>query len=159
MENFHDILREAGLIESTGNFLIRSETPVDHAQASSLHEKLQQRYPQHKSELQLLRLTCLNLPKILTGAISPIQVLFGNRENKAVLEDVYTNGPMYAAITKLLGKFLTSTFQACNKGGDRIFRILELGAGTGGTTKYVLDRLAERHINASTCSQTSPNLL
>ena len=47
---------------------------------------------------------------------------------------------MYKAISKLLGSFLERAYD----GSQKTVQILEIGAGTGGTTKYIVDFL-EQH--------------
>lgn len=56
------------------------------------------------------------------------------------MTDVYTNAPMFKAGTVLLGQYLANVFHRSNI--DREIHILELGAGTGGTTNHLVELLA-----------------
>ena len=49
---------------------------------------------------------------------------------------------MYEAISKLLGSFLVKAYSEPQKS----FRILEIGAGTGGTTTHIINILEQQRI-------------
>ena len=141
----HDILRDASLIEWTGNNFIRSEIPIDTTSANELHQKILLDHPKNASEHNLLNITGSKLGQLLSGTADPLQLLFGSKKNRDLLEDVYTNGPMYEAITRLLGSFLGKVFNAGQTG--QTFHFLELGGGTGSTTKHVLEILSRSGIS------------
>lgn len=143
MDQLYEILKDSLLVKSDGLNLVRSETPVDPTSSRIILQELLQAFPHHVSEHKLLNITGSKLAECLTGAADPLQLLFRSKENKLLLEDVYTNGPMYEAITKLLASFLQRAY-AGNGGGT--FNILELGGGTGGTTKYIVDFLVRQGI-------------
>ncbi|EAW08940.1 putative GMC oxidoreductase [Aspergillus clavatus NRRL 1] len=83
------------------------------------------------------------LADYLTGAADPLEILLRSKENKVILEEVYAKGPMYEAITGQLCSLLDGVFYPNT---DEPFEILELGAGTGDTTLYVVDLLERRGI-------------
>ena len=141
----YEILKDASVIEQSGDEIVRSTTPLDMTSAATIYKEILRAYPQHTSEHKLLNITGSRLAECLRGTADPLQLLFRSKENKELLEDVYTNGPMYTAITKLLGSFLTKTFGNLNDGGT--IHILELGGGTGGTTKYIVDHLVRQKIS------------
>ena len=144
MSQLRNILRDAELVYSDGNNMVRSAKTIDHTPALDIHQAILNDFPQHLSEHKLLHVTGSRLADCLTGVADPLQLLFRSKENKEVLEDVYANGPMYKAITKLLGSFLSRAYANPPDGG--IFNILELGGGTGGTTKYIVDFLKREGI-------------
>ena len=141
----HEILRDASLIEWTGTNFIRSEIPIDTTSASELHQNILLEHPKNASEHNLLHITGSKLGQLLCGTADPLQLLFGSKKNRDLLEDVYTNGPMYEAITRLLGTFLGKVFNAGQTG--QTFHFLELGGGTGSTTKHVLEVLSRAGIS------------
>lgn len=145
MDQLGEILKDASLVESDGISLIRSGVLVDPTSSKTLFQEILVAFPHHASEHKLLDVTGSRLAECLTGAADPLQLLFRNKENKELLEDVYTNGPMYEAITKLLASFLQRAYETNAEGGT--FHILELGGGTGGTTKYIIDFLANQGIS------------
>ena len=139
----HEILIDASLIYRSDGEFVRSDKAVDQATSDELLKTILQDFPQHASEHKLLHVTGSRLADCLTGKADPLQLLFRSKENRQLLEDVYTNGPMYAAITKQLGSFFEKAFT--NVQGQ--INILELGGGTGGTTKYILNHLNRLGIN------------
>ncbi|EKG10413.1 Beta-ketoacyl synthase [Macrophomina phaseolina MS6] len=147
MQQYWRILEEGGLVErSHGDAIRTSQAPP----ATPSHELLQdilRAFPQHAAEHNLLATTGPRLADCLTGGADPIHLIFGNRRSKQLLEDVYTHAPMFEAGTKLLGQFLVDlALSQPNDGNSRPLRILELGAGTGGTTKHLLERLSQLDI-------------
>ena len=136
----YKILEDGNLIHSKDGDFVRSNTAIDTTPAAAFFEEALEVFPQHASEHKLLHITASRLGDCLVGAADPLQLLFRSKSNKEILEDVYANGPMYKAISQLLGSFLIKAFANPPEGGK--FNILELGGGTGGTTKYIVDFLA-----------------
>lgn len=145
MDQLHKILKDSSLVKSDGVTLIRSKTPIDHTSSGNILQQLLEEFPHHASEHKLLSITGSKLAECLTGATDPLQLLFRSRENKQLLEDVYTSGPMYEAITKMLASFLQRAY--ATNGEEGTFHVLELGGGTGGTTKYIVDFLVRQGIS------------
>ena len=145
VDQLYEILKDSSLAKSDGVNLVRSEKPVDHTSSRIILREILQAFPHHASEHKLLDVTGSKLAECLTGAADPLQLLFRSKESKQLLEDVYTYGPMYEAITKLLACFLQRAYAINAQGGT--FHILELGGGTGGTTKYIVDFLARQGIS------------
>ncbi|KAH8743290.1 hypothetical protein F5883DRAFT_665259 [Diaporthe sp. PMI_573] len=142
MVQLHKILATAGLLveEANGDF-IRTQQPVPTVPASVLKDELLQKFPKHTSETLLLHSTGHQLADCLTGRVDPVSVLFGNAAARELLGDVYTNAPMFKTGTLVLSQYLASLLK--DTGGKRELRILELGAGTGGTTKNVVETLVK----------------
>ncbi|KAI1755466.1 BcPKS19, polyketide synthase [Xylaria castorea] len=84
------------------------------------------------------------LAACLTGEQDGLQVIFGNRETKRTLEAMYEFWPLLRTPTLLLGDMLLKAFTNATGGGK--FRILEVGAGTGGTTRYITNHLRNHGI-------------
>lgn len=137
----YKILEDAKLLEIKANgTFYRTATKIPTSTASTLHAKMLDKFPKHTSETKLLHTTASKLADCVSGTTDPIALLFGNSASRMLLEDVYTNAPMFKTGTLLLAQYLSSVMERLN--GDREIRILELGAGTGGTTSYLVDTLA-----------------
>ena len=145
VDQLYEILKDSSLVKSDGGKLVRSEKPIDQTSSKTILQEILQAFPHHESEHKLVDITGSKLAECLTGAADPLQLLFRSRENKQLLEDVYTYGPMYKAITKLLARFLQRAYGPNAQSGT--FHILELGGGTGGTTKYIIDFLVRQEIS------------
>ena len=144
MSQLQNVLRNAELVYLDGSDMVRSAKTIDPTPALDIYQTILNDFPQHLSEHKLLHVTGSRLADCLAGVADPLQLLFRSKKNKEVLEDVYANGPMYKAITQLLGSFLSQAYANPTDGG--MFHILELGGGTGGTTKYIVDFLKREGI-------------
>lgn len=140
-----DILRDGGFADHQGgDRYVRTATPVDPTSAESIYQQLIQDYPLHANTHRLLHVTGSQFAECLTGAADPIRLLFG--KSKGLLQDFYTNAPMSVAASKLLVTLLRSVFSKISREQNRSIEILEVGAGLGGTTQFVLDMLVDSGI-------------
>lgn len=140
MPQLMKILEEAGLVERDSDDTVRRTGKKIAAEtAVSIHHKMLKKYPQYASETNLLHTTGPKLASCLLGTTDPLALIFKDANTRALLEDVYANAPMFKTGTLLLADYLVSVFESFSH--DREIRILELGAGTGGTTSHVVERL------------------
>lgn len=142
-EVLYEILRDGQVADYDGKWYVRSETPMQPTHSSVLFQKMVSDFPHHAKEHTLLDICGSNLSKLLTGALDPLKLIFGTKANRDILEDVYSTSPMYVIMSQLLTTFLERALGNTQPIGDGIFRIFELGAGTGSTTRWVVDRLVQ----------------
>ncbi|KAL8662082.1 MAG: hypothetical protein Q9202_005056 [Teloschistes flavicans] len=143
VSQYYRILEDARLITQTERGSCRTGVSLPQQPAQSLHDTLVKKFPQHVSEHNLLNTTGPKLAQCLTEREDPIALLFGNAKARALMTDVYTNAPMFKAGTQVLAQYLGATLSQIDY--DREIRILELGAGTGGTTSYLIESLIQSH--------------
>ncbi|XXG94159.1 hypothetical protein Hte_000411 [Hypoxylon texense] len=155
------ILEDAVLISSTrpeGPF-VRTSAPVpeDCRDPEPLYrrthaEVLRMGHPQHANALKLVHAVGSRLASLLRGGrdgAGGVQVVFGDKDNRKALEDLYEFWPLFRAATILVAEFITRLAQAHvvssapRVGREETFRILEVGAGTGGTTRYLVEELSK----------------
>jgi acyl carrier protein len=128
-----DLLRTGGILDYTGHSYIRSDRCVDFSQSPAhLSDNLIHEFPQYTTDFQLLHVTASRMASILTGEDDPLHRLFGIPRSRALLEDLYINSPMFKVMSRLVSHFLGDVLSNANF--DRPIRILEVGAGVGGTT-------------------------
>ena len=139
---FYKILEDAHIITHSGKEIRRTAVEVPHSAADTLHISIIKRFPYHASEHKLLHMTGPKLANCLTEKVDPVALLFGNPTARALMTDVYTNAPMFKAGTILLAQYLADVFEQLDS--NREIKILEIGAGTGGTTSIVVEMLAGR---------------
>jgi acyl carrier protein len=152
----YEVLRDGQIVDYTGKEYIRTEKPLDAATSAEIYSEIIRAHPQHAKEHELLHLCGSIMSKLVSGERDPLQLLFGTKKNKELLEEVYSNGPMYRAMSQLLAKFL----QQALSNRSMPVRILELGAGTGSTTKWVVDILVRSGIPFNyTFTDISPSLV
>lgn len=140
MGQIYAILESSNLIQSSNKGFVRTCGPVPLIKSCELHDEILTLYPHHASEHRLLKTTGSQLADCLTGAADPLVLLFHSAEARQLMEDVYTNAPMFSAATLHLSQYLVGVLSRLDM--SRKIKILEIGAGTGGTTKALLNQLA-----------------
>ena len=142
---FDRILEDSNVITMSVDGVFRNEVNIDPTPAEELFQRLIAAYPQHASVHKLVKVPGSEIAACLTGQKDALQMIFANKENKANLDDVYANWPLVRSGTLLLGRFLTRALSDAQDSAKK-FRILEIGAGTGGTTQYIVKHLIEHGI-------------
>ncbi|KAI5917195.1 hypothetical protein F4810DRAFT_718129 [Camillea tinctor] len=146
MEQLRKIMVGSGFLYSQpDNTYYRAEKAVDPTPSAALFKQMILKYPQHSSETKLLNVTGSQLASCLAGKTDPIKLLFANKVNREIMADVYETAPVCQATTRLLSDFLARSMSLSSTG--RAFKILEVGGGTGGTTKYLVEYLNDRGID------------
>ena len=140
VRQYYSVLEDARLISinETGRFT-RMPTPVDRTPASTLFAQIIPEFPHHVNVHKVVQAVGSELASCLTGDKDGLQIVFGNKENKKSLDDLYENWPLVRSGTIALGEFLEKAMAKPSRQGK--FRILEVGGGTGGTTKYIVPHL------------------
>ncbi|KAL4981893.1 BcPKS20, polyketide synthase [Aspergillus falconensis] len=144
------ILMEAGLVEQgmARDSYIRGPAPVDDVNNNSAQTqstKLVTDFPTCRAAHGLLSHLGPHLAECLTGEVNPVSLLFGTDQGRRLLDGFYGDAPEFQAANGVLCDFLSSairyhasTSSACP---PEPFHILEIGAGTGGTTKHLVPLL------------------
>ncbi|WP_186041708.1 type I polyketide synthase [Burkholderia gladioli] len=91
-------------------------------------------FPQFHGETEFLRRCAAALPEVLRGRRNPLEVLFGGSAFDGS-EAVYVDSPIARVLNGQLAQW------AARLAAQRPLRIVEIGAGTGGTSRTVLDAL------------------
>lgn len=103
---------------------------------SPSREQLIEKFPELTGHIKLVD-TCLSpLPQILTGETDPLSIMFPEGSFHLV-EPVYRDNP----IADYFNQKASEIVQAFQRRVQRPIRILEIGAGTGSTTQFVLPKL------------------
>ncbi|KAI1423700.1 beta-ketoacyl synthase [Xylaria sp. FL1777] len=153
----YDIMIQFGIFTAEDGGYVRTAKPTPAESALTLHERLL-KYSVHESETKLLYCTAHRLADCLSGAVDPIALMFKNSGSRALWENVYTDSPIFKMCTLLFAEYLVDVLQSTDPSQE--IRILELGAGTGGTTKHLIERLAATGRNFTyTFTDLSPSLV
>lgn len=139
----YDILIEYNIFttDNEKKTYTRTAKPLPTETSTVLHQRLME-HTVHESETKLLHCTASRLGDCLSGAADPIALLFKNAGSRALWENVYTDSPIFKMCTLLFAEYLVNVLQSSSESNQQELRILELGAGTGGTTKHLIARLA-----------------
>ncbi|KAI9742965.1 MAG: hypothetical protein M1818_003260 [Claussenomyces sp. TS43310] len=140
MRQLYRVLEDAELVivNDQGQY-VRTAKLADRTPASTIFEQIIPEFPHHASVHKIVQVVGSELAECLTGEKDGLQIVFGNKENKKTLDDLYENWPLVRSGTLALGEFLEKAMANPDEPG--VFRILEVGAGTGGTTKYIVRHL------------------
>ncbi|KAG5919295.1 Type I Iterative PKS [Claviceps africana] len=140
VRQLHLVLEDAKLIHANDqNQFIRTERAADPTPASALYRDIMAAFPLDASLHRVVQAVGSQLAECLTGDKDGRQIVFGDKDNKKALEDFYEHWPLLRSGSLALGEFLAKAMASRDAPGN--FRILEVGAGTGGTTKHLVRRL------------------
>jgi len=94
----------------------------------------------HRAYLGLIEACLRKLPDILSGALPATDVVFPE-SSMHLVEGIYKHNLIADHFNRVLGEALRAEFAARAARGERGLRLLEIGAGTGGTTAGLLPML------------------
>ncbi|MEW5983052.1 MAG: SDR family NAD(P)-dependent oxidoreductase [Acidobacteriota bacterium] len=132
-----DILAEEGILrQHEAQWEVQREPPLIDPPAES--DGLLARYPSAKAELALLTRCGAALAQVLTGQQDPLPLLFPDGELHGATA-LYQDSPGARFLNALVQKALMAVVDRLPIG--RALRVVEVGAGTGGTTAHILPHL------------------
>ncbi|MBE9216664.1 SDR family NAD(P)-dependent oxidoreductase [Plectonema cf. radiosum LEGE 06105] len=102
------------------------------------YHNLLAQYPSATAELTLLHRCAMNLADVLQGKVDSLQLLFPQGDLTTATQ-LYQDSPGAKLMNSLVQQVVELLLK--NKPENRHLRILEIGAGTGGTTAYLLPSL------------------
>ena len=132
---------DARLIDIDGSKITRTAVAPPAKSAETLLKKLLQEEPIHTAEYKLTSLVGSRFANLITGKDDGLQLIFGAPESRDLAVDWYANSPVNTTWIKQLETFLERLIGTLPKNGQPI-SILEIGAGTGGTTSKIVPMLA-----------------
>jgi len=131
---FLAMLEQDGVLRRVGTAWEVERVP-DVTDPAPLWGELAVRASAYQAELLLLGRCGAQLPEVLTGTVDPLHLLFGER-GAATVEHLYDTSPITRIYNTLMQAVVSKIVDALPE--DRTLRILEIGAGTGGTTAHLL---------------------
>ncbi|KAJ5893429.1 Polyketide synthase [Penicillium taxi] len=159
-EYLYDMLdKESGLIELDGSQVIRTTVPAPTASSSELLQILLRDAPEHSYPHKLTHFAGSRLADVLSGRSDGINVIFGSAEGRELASGLYADSPLNRLSYTQMQDFVKRLVSRLPADGTPL-KILELGAGTGGTTKWVVPLLAELGIPVEyTFSDLAPSFV
>lgn len=134
---------EARLVDFDGTNIIRTAVAAPTKSPESLLESLLRDEPVHAAEHKLTAMIGPRFADCLTGKADCLQLMFGTPEGRQVVTDMYANSPVTGIWIKQLEYFLEQLIsKPLSVSTTQPLRILEMGAGTGGTTSKLVPMLA-----------------
>ena len=138
-----EILARSGVLEAKDEgfaVTVGEEEPLPDrmpGDSEAFLTEVTERFPHAANEIGLFRRCAGALPDVLRGEEDPLSLLFGDAEPTA--GDLYRLAPVWRAANRMIGEVVRTLVDELP--GDRRLRVLEVGAGIGSATEYVLPEL------------------
>ncbi|KAI0596112.1 putative polyketide synthase [Biscogniauxia sp. FL1348] len=145
--------------------ITRTALPLPSRSSRAVYEDLATRFPDQQTADKLTYYVGTNLARVLSGVTDGVKLIFGSAQGRQLAADMYGNWPLNRATYAGIEDFLTRLVSRLLEGGVQIspespLRILEMGAGTGGTTKRLVPLLAKLGMPVEyTFTDLSPSLV
>ena len=141
VEYLYEMLeKEARLIEIEGSKVVRTAMSPPGKSSSVLLQDLLRMYPDWSYAMKLTPFAGAQLADVLTAKTDGIKLIFGSEEGRELVGGLYDhvfNKMNYSQMADFVENLISKLEMR-----DRVLKILEVGAGTGGTTLYMAPLLA-----------------
>ncbi|KAF5657011.1 polyketide synthase [Fusarium heterosporum] len=145
--------KETQIIKVDGEIITRTAVPLPQKQSKDLRDTLLRQNLDQQSATKLLYYAGENLRQVLLGETDGVKVIFGSSEGRGLVSEWYAEWPLNRVLIAQMEDFVTRMAQTLlnmSEGlkptNNRPLRILEMGAGTGGTTKRIVPLLAQLQV-------------
>lgn len=130
------LLVDDGILAHQGDLYTVLQNPAPAHPAATL-QRLKAEYPAFHPELEITARCLTSLASVLQGQTDPLQLFFPTGSLDAA-EGMYSHSPGPQVFNRLAADVVADELKARPDGS---IRVLEIGAGTGGTTAYVVPLL------------------
>lgn len=137
---------EAGLVTKQGNHFIRTTATIPSYSSKQLASDLTRKFPQHQDAIELTYYAGCHLANIFRGETDGIRLIFGTEEGRKLVSRLYGDWPLNRMYYAQIKDFLARLDSKLPKHVSGPLKILEMGAGTGGTTNWLVPLLATLNI-------------
>ncbi|MGK7876652.1 MAG: SDR family NAD(P)-dependent oxidoreductase [Xenococcaceae cyanobacterium] len=131
-------LAKEGIIRERDGYWVASKIILTPEEPAELKSTLLEKYPDAVAELTLLERCGSQLAGMLQGKVDPLQLIFPENDLSTATH-IYQTSPEAKIYNAMVAKTINLALEKLPR--RRGVRILEIGAGTGGTTSYVLPHL------------------
>ncbi|RYP78383.1 hypothetical protein DL771_000568 [Monosporascus sp. 5C6A] len=142
VEYLYGMLEEAQLIIVGDELITRTAVPYPTKSSKEVLEELLERFPDQNTADKLTFYTGSNLAQVLLGKTDGIKLIFGTSEGRELVSGLYGEWPLNRMYYRQMEDFLARLASKIDGGADGPLKILEMGAGTGGTTRWLVPLLA-----------------
>lgn len=138
------ILIDTGYLRAQGDDLVATTATqeIPRRDFAADQAELVHSYPEVSAHAELLSACLREYPALLRGEVESTEVMFPNSSMSRV-EGVYRGDPLADRLNDLVARAVCAHLDECPP--DRPFRVLEVGAGTGGTSGNVLAALSQKN--------------
>lgn len=136
------VAENSGAIKEAGGVYLRTDRPLSAKSSKQMLSELNQKWPAEQSCNDLTYYAGAQLPQIFRGKTDGVKLIFGSAKGRDLVSKVYGDWPMNRLYYQQMKDFVERLVSKLPKDGAPL-KILEMGAGTGGTTKWLLPHLAK----------------
>lgn len=132
-----ELLSRHGIVERDEDAWVVRQTPA-RADTGLLLARLRAEHPDFELEYKVMERCGLGQAAVLRDEVNPVQLIFPENDFQSVA-DLYTSSFSFGKYNRILRAVFSAAVRTLPE--DRPLRVLEVGAGTGGTTGYILPEL------------------
>lgn len=122
--------------------LTRTDKEYSLRSSQAIMEELQSTAPNEASATEMTHYAGSHLADIFMGKTDGIKLIFGSEKGRSMVSKVYGNWPLNRVLYGQIEAFLSALFKRIPLKNEGPLKILEMGAGTGGTTQWLVPLLA-----------------
>jgi hypothetical protein len=161
LENDAKIVKRHVDSERGDVYFVRMDVPLPSETPDVLHQRLVSDFPEHVYDHNLTHITGSKLADLLTGDCDGIQLLFASKKGKNNISGMYGWSPINTAWLKQLEDFFRRLIRKLKLDASSApLKILEMGAGTGGTSAGMIAMLTALGVPVRyTITDISPSLV
>jgi len=137
--------KEARLINIDGDHITRTSISPPSKSSKEILQDLLHTCPDHSTANKLTYYTGSNLAQVLMGKSDGIKLIFGTEEGRELVSGLYGDWPVNRLYYKQMEDFLSRLVSKLPM-HEGPLKILEMGSGTGGTTKWLVPLLASLNV-------------
>lgn len=134
-------LEKRDLIRIIDGSIVRTNLPCPSEDFDTTLDQLLEKRSGQDADIKLMRLMGSNYGRCLAGILDAVQLLFGDPDTRELLARSYRSSELNSVLLKQLADFIETVARSWPD-KEAPLRILEVGAGTGGTTSSLLPMLA-----------------
>ncbi|KAK2014997.1 putative polyketide synthase [Colletotrichum eremochloae] len=132
------------IIVNSNNTITRTAVPFpQYGSSESIYQELTSRFPDQSTANKLAKYAGDHLAEVLSGKTDGVKLIFGSAQGRELVSNFYADWPLNQALYKLMDDFFIQLGKKLVRNpSSGPLKILEMGAGTGGTTKRLVPLLA-----------------
>jgi acyl transferase domain-containing protein/nucleoside-diphosphate-sugar epimerase/SAM-dependent methyltransferase/acyl carrier protein len=147
-EYLYMMLEETRVIDIDGPYITRTAVSLPSKASDTILQDLIQNYPDHTFANQLTYWTGSRLADVLTGKADGLKLIFGSEKGRELVSGLYGDSLLNKLSYKQMADFLNRLVSKLPKNEhEGPLKILEMGAGTGGTTKWLVPLLSNLDVS------------
>lgn len=139
---YQALARDGGLLVIENDAVMRTAKVLGPENSHQILTRAARSSPGEKGAFDLIFHAGSNLAAILSGKTDGIKLIFGNALGRQLVSSLYGEWPINRLMYRQIEDFLSKLSEKIAP-GDGTLRILEMGAGTGGTSQWLIPLLAK----------------